>query len=193
MLFNLLNTGEKGNSLIPILAGNILTSNVCWMRPIRSASRGICWRAQKVELPVELCNLWRCQLESQTNHICTDRITLTVLLFLLLPLAHPRQSAKNSYWSLQSQVTGMSKDSDAFFLHAESYTVLKEHRNYYTMSMVLFIYLFSKWLLYTLIQALHLEEICIHGGKKSFLNVVIEHCPWSVTNWLWKSYPRGLL
>lgn len=116
-----------------------------------------------------------------------------VLLFLLLPLAHPRQSAKNSYWSLQSQVTGMSKDSDAFFLHAESYTVLKEHRNYYTMSMVLFIYLFSKWLLYTLIQALHLEEICIHGGKKSFLNVVIEHCPWSVTNWLWKSYPRGLL
>lgn len=71
----------------------------------------------------------------------------------------------------------MSKDSDAFFLHAESYTVLKELRNYYTMSMVLFIYLFSKWLLYTLIQALHLEEICIHGGKKSFLNVVIEHCP----------------
>ena len=78
------------------------------MRPNRGANKGVCCRAQ--EVITDLCILWRPQLESQTNHTHTyieshtDRKFQFLLLCLLLPLAHPRESAETSYSFLQHQV-----------------------------------------------------------------------------------------
>lgn len=96
------------------------------MRPIRSAKRGICWKAHKIFATSQLISA------RKINHIHADTVTLMekiqFLLFPLLPLAQPRALTHLS----NLELTGKSKDLDILFLHAESGTIPEKHRNYYS-------------------------------------------------------------
>lgn len=151
MLFTLLNASEGGNGLVPSLPGNLLAFNMCtgWGPTEVSAEASAAGFRKSLQIFASSGDLgWKSRLITHTQSH-TNRKIQFLLLCLLLPLAHSKESAEISYSSLQHQVN-WNEQRHLISPYWELYTS-KGAQNYYINLRAFFFFSFQflKWLLYT--------------------------------------------